>query len=923
MAVPAFVVAEATSKALGDTESAEFQLPQAQFEASLEPLSSTKSAESHIMGSVETSVVKHEIPNVGEDGNAKGNVCEGNDGTGVEQGKTVVDTNMNIDRAASANVGKMSEENVSLNISASTNAVENGSPVDHGTANGCAKPSASTIETTSFSATPSVIVNDVTSTNGNGNGNGIHSVKLRIVNPERLAEEGKQALTSHVGSGEAPFPVPMYSPRMLAEMQGSPRPVGLGSPRISGSAGGAVSLIFTGSTDPDAQMSNDERRRNARNARREMTERQELPPAAKDQIQRKTKLHEAILDADEDTFDRMLVELNIEDIDACEPDTGYSALMSAAACEDPGDAARLVDKLVERGAQVRTTDAEGFSALQWAAAMGNCAAMERLLDAGADIDGQSTSGDTALHRAARFGREECIRSLVRVYGANVNLRNEDDETPLDVAGFVSGKKHPVSRVRAAARKALFEADASMKTLVLMHEECLGHKTAQAHQEAPERISAILSKIEKGISPECLCITSDFAPASKSLLRYAHNEKYIDFVFDLHEKVASLGKPVPFTPRVQVMNGLNESQIKDEVGCDTFFSEGSLPAARRAVGAACHAVDQVVSGAHRNAFCLVRPPGHHAGVNGLLDNAVSCGFCIFNNVAIGAMHALTAHKDKIRRIAIVDFDVHHGNGTEEIVRTKFKRPQDILFFSIHLFDKAEDKAVGSGEFYPGSGGKDDPLSNIINSPIVPMWRVPTNRTRSKKRRINGDSDSMEDDSSHAPDVWDGSKEDDRSATSAKPGAKGKKSASTQDNHSANGNCSVKSPPMPTGPNYGRQAFRDHVQTRLVPALYEFDPDLIFVSAGFDAGKNDVGCSRTEGGKYWSGIDLGPEDYSFVTGELQVVARACCQGRIVSLLEGGYGQWMREKTGPSSERKYILNRDQLGENAMAHVKALVDK
>ena len=98
-------------------------------------------------------------------------------------------------------------------------------------------------------------------------------------------------------------------------------------------------------------------------------------------------------------------------------------------------------------------------------------------------------------------------------------------------------------------------------------------------------------------------------------------------------------------------------LKKSEYCDTSFSSGTLRAARRAAGAVAHAVDLVLLGRHRNAFCVVRPPGHHAGYQGLLDGAKSCGFCIFNSVAAGAMHALEAHN--CDRVAIVDLDVHHG------------------------------------------------------------------------------------------------------------------------------------------------------------------------------------------------------------------------------------------------------------------------
>jgi acetoin utilization deacetylase AcuC-like enzyme len=120
-----------------------------------------------------------------------------------------------------------------------------------------------------------------------------------------------------------------------------------------------------------------------------------------------------------------------------------------------------------------------------------------------------------------------------------------------------------------------------------------------------------------------------------------------------------------------MNGLDETEVKEDTGCDTFFSEGSLPAALRAAGAVCNAVDRIVKGCNSNAFCVVRPPGHHAGTTGLLQDAVSCGFCIFNNVAIAAQYALKAYPNKIKRVAIIDIDVHYGNGTEEIIQSKFK------------------------------------------------------------------------------------------------------------------------------------------------------------------------------------------------------------------------------------------------------------
>jgi acetoin utilization deacetylase AcuC-like enzyme len=114
--------------------------------------------------------------------------------------------------------------------------------------------------------------------------------------------------------------------------------------------------------------------------------------------------------------------------------------------------------------------------------------------------------------------------------------------------------------------------------------------------------------------------------------------------------------------------LPEKKIKLEQNCDTNFSKGSLDAALRAAGGVCYAIDEVVSpgGSGRNAFVAVRPPGHHAGYRGHVKSSASCGFCIFNSVAVGALHALDTIEG-VERVAIVDFDVHHGNGTEEIVK----------------------------------------------------------------------------------------------------------------------------------------------------------------------------------------------------------------------------------------------------------------
>jgi len=216
------------------------------------------------------------------------------------------------------------------------------------------------------------------------------------------------------------------------------------------------------------------------------------------------------------------------------------------------------------------------------------------------------------------------------------------------------------------------------------------------------------------------------------LERAHSAEYIAFVDKLSKEVMNsdenISPAVPFTPQVQkFLLQKNEEELKKEELADTSFSQGTLTAARRAAGAVAHAVDRVMLGRNRNAFCVVRPPGHHAGYDGLLQGAKSCGFCIFNSVAAGALHALENHN--CERVAIIDLDIHHGNGTEDIVR-RYTNPSRLFFFSVHLYDKEE-----SYEFFPGSGTDDDVVHNIINVPITPMWHGPSNETRGNNNNNN--------------------------------------------------------------------------------------------------------------------------------------------------------------------------------------------
>ena len=209
--------------------------------------------------------------------------------------------------------------------------------------------------------------------------------------------------------------------------------------------------------------------------------------------------------------------------------------------------------------------------------------------------------------------------------------------------------------------------------------------------------------------------------------------------------------------------------------DTAMSPGSGEAALRAAGAVIAAVDAVIAGEAENAFCAVRPPGHHA------EPMRAMGFCLFNSVAVGAEHARRAHG--LGRVAVVDFDVHHGNGTQAF----FANDPNLLYASTHQF-----------AFYPGTGAREETgvANNLVNAPL------------------------------------------------------------------------------PSGA--GSDAFRTAIADRVLPALDAFAPELVLVSAGFDAHADDP----------LAGLELETGDYTWVTEHLMEVASTHCDGRLVSSLEGGY-------------------------------------
>jgi acetoin utilization deacetylase AcuC-like enzyme len=288
------------------------------------------------------------------------------------------------------------------------------------------------------------------------------------------------------------------------------------------------------------------------------------------------------------------------------------------------------------------------------------------------------------------------------------------------------------------------------TLLLSHPASLNHQTPPGHPERPDRIRAVdetlsesrFDKLARELSPE----------GSLELVTLCHNEHYVD---ELRDIAPSKGQVY--------LDG------------DTSMSPGTWEAVMRAVGGAVAATDAVMTGGHHNAFVAMRPPGHHA------ETARPMGFCFFDHAAIAARYA--QRKYGIARAAVVDFDVHHGNGTQDI----FWADPTVMYCSTHQMP-----------LFPGTGasGERGEHDNIVNAPLAP--------------------------------------ED------------------------------------------GGAKFRAAFENAILPNLRKFSPELIIISAGFDAHYRDPLAS----------LNLRGEDFGWVTRKLMDVAEASAGGRIVSVLEGGY-------------------------------------
>lgn len=283
--------------------------------------------------------------------------------------------------------------------------------------------------------------------------------------------------------------------------------------------------------------------------------------------------------------------------------------------------------------------------------------------------------------------------------------------------------------------------------LITHEDCLEHLTPTGHPEQVARLEYILDALKE---INLLRVSAPMA-ADDDILRI-HPLEYISYL----------------------KGSLPKTGYKSLDG-DTHISSGSLTAAYRAAGGVLRAIDLVLSGEAKNAFVAVRPPGHHA------ETQTAMGFCLFGNVALGAKHALDFHG--LKRVAVIDFDVHHGNGTQELL---WDESRCLTFTSQQM------------PLWPGTGSKEEQgnFNNIVNIPLPP------------------------------------------------------------------GSSGV--------------LMREKYEMLVFPALKEFKPELILISAGFDAHEADPLAE----------LNWLTEDFSWLTERICKIASDCCGGRLVSTLEGGY-------------------------------------
>ena len=328
-------------------------------------------------------------------------------------------------------------------------------------------------------------------------------------------------------------------------------------------------------------------------------------------------------------------------------DNGNTPLAIAAALTDEKASSKITEMLLEANADVFGTCEDGFSACHWACKIGNAQTLKVILShssrSAVDFRAEDESCSTAAMIAAKNSHHECLLVL-KEFGCNANLRDFFGKNILIDCASELATLRERTKWYSKTRNFLLETFPELKVTILHHADCGEHVSVRPHQESPDRIVSILNALnlaaeEKsslkgggGLFKDEFCIDDGFPEAAPEDILRAHTE---DYVATLHELGQAVGDtPIAFTPFVQTKKGLPLRKIKPTANSDTFWSSGTLRAASRAAGAAVEAVKRVANGESRHVFCCVRPPGHHAGLEGATENAASSGFSIVNNAMIG-------------------------------------------------------------------------------------------------------------------------------------------------------------------------------------------------------------------------------------------------------------------------------------------------
>ena len=330
-------------------------------------------------------------------------------------------------------------------------------------------------------------------------------------------------------------------------------------------------------------------------------------------------------------------------------DNGNTPLAIASALSDEEVSVSITEALIrdERIDVFGFCDVDGYAAVHWACKIGNAKTLEMLLahdQSLVDFRADDLKCSTPAMVASRYAQIECL-SVLKVFRCDINLRDIYGTSIVYECASELGTLKERTKWHSKTRKFLLDTFPELRVAILHHADCGDHVSVRPHQESPDRIVAILKALEiasddksslkasgGGFFKDEFHLDDAFEEADPEDVLRAHTEDYVATLAELGEAVGDT--PIAFTPFVQTKRGLPPRKIKPIANSDTFWSSGTLRAASRAAGAAVEGVKRVVEGKSRHVFCCVRPPGHHAGLEGATENAVSSGFSLVNNAMIG-------------------------------------------------------------------------------------------------------------------------------------------------------------------------------------------------------------------------------------------------------------------------------------------------